>query len=65
MNILLTGATGFIGQHLLRALLAENHQVTVCCRHPEQLLRQFPELKIVTLDFANAIDSNDWLPYLA
>jgi uncharacterized protein YbjT (DUF2867 family) len=65
MNILLTGATGFVGQHLLRALLTENHQVTVCCRHPEPLLRQFPELKIVTLDFANAIDSNDWLPHLA
>ena len=65
MNILLTAATGFIGQHLLRALLAENHQVTVCCRHPEQLLRQFPELKVVTLDFANATDSNDWLPHLA
>jgi uncharacterized protein YbjT (DUF2867 family) len=64
MNILLTGATGFIGQHLLRALLTENHQVTVCCRHPEQLLRQFPELKIVTLDFENATDSNDWLPHL-
>jgi len=66
MNILLTGATGFIGQHLLRALLAEHHQITVCCRHPGQLLRQFPELKTVTLDYANATDSNDdWLPHLA
>jgi len=64
MNILLTGATGFIGQHLLRALLAENHQVTVCCRQPGQLLRQFPNLKTITLDFANATDSNDWLPHL-
>lgn len=64
MNILLTGATGFIGQHLLRALLTENHQVTVCCRHPGQLLRQFPGLKVLTLDFENAIDSNDWLPHL-
>jgi uncharacterized protein YbjT (DUF2867 family) len=64
MNILLTGATGFIGQHLLRALLAEHHQVTVCCRHPEPLLRRFPELKTVTLDYADATDSNDWLPHL-
>jgi uncharacterized protein YbjT (DUF2867 family) len=64
MNILLTGATGFIGQHLLRALLADNHQVTVCCRHPEQLLRQFPSLKVVVLDFATATDSEDWLPHL-
>lgn len=64
MNILLTGATGFIGQHLLRALLAENHQVTLCCRQPEQLRRQFPNLKTVALDFATATDSNDWLPHL-
>jgi uncharacterized protein YbjT (DUF2867 family) len=64
MNILLTAATGFIGQHLLRALLADNHQVTVCCRHPEQLLHQFPSLKVVVMDFATATDSNDWLPHL-
>lgn len=64
MNILLTGATGFVGQHLLRALLTENHQVTVCCRHPEPLLRQFPGLKTIALDFADAIDSNAWLPHL-
>lgn len=64
MNILLTGASGFIGRHLLVALLAENHQVTVCCRHPEPLLRQFPTLKTVVLDFATATDSNDWLPHL-
>lgn len=64
MNILLPGATGFIGQHLLRALLAENHHVTVCCRQPEQLLRQFPMLKVVALDFATATNSNDWLPHL-
>jgi uncharacterized protein YbjT (DUF2867 family) len=65
MNILLTGATGFIGGHLLRALLAENHRVTVVCRHPERLLRQFPALRAVELDFASATASRDWLPYLA
>jgi uncharacterized protein YbjT (DUF2867 family) len=64
MNILLTGATGFIGQHLLRALLAQNHQVTVCCRHPEPLLRQFPMLKTIPLDFAATTDKNSWLPHL-
>ncbi|TAK61512.1 NAD(P)H-binding protein [Methylobacter sp.] len=64
MNILLTGATGFIGQHLLRALLAGNHQVTVCCRQPEQLLSQFPSIKAVALDLATATNSDDWLPHL-
>jgi len=64
MNILLTGATGFIGQSLLRALLTENHHVTVCCRRPESLLRQFPALNVIALDFETATDINDWLPHL-
>lgn len=32
MNMLVTGATGFIGQHLVRELLSANHGVTVMVR---------------------------------
>lgn len=32
MNILLTGATGFIGNHLVRALLTDGHQLTILTR---------------------------------
>jgi len=32
--VFLTGATGFIGRHLLRALLAEERPVTALCRNP-------------------------------
>ncbi|MGZ0052655.1 NAD-dependent epimerase/dehydratase family protein [Brevibacillus gelatini] len=32
MKVLLTGATGFLGSHLARALLAEGHQVTILKR---------------------------------
>jgi len=32
MKVLVTGATGFIGQHLVRFLLAENCQVRALCR---------------------------------
>ncbi len=35
MNILLTGATGYIGQHLLRSLLKAGHQITCCVRNPK------------------------------
>lgn len=34
MNILVTGASGFIGQHLARALTAQGHQVRVLVRRP-------------------------------
>ncbi|MFZ6647092.1 TIGR01777 family oxidoreductase [Undibacterium sp. TJN25] len=35
-NILVTGATGFIGQRLVRALLADDHRVTVLSRDPRR-----------------------------
>jgi CDP-paratose synthetase len=31
-SILLTGATGFAGSHLARALVADGHDVTILCR---------------------------------
>ncbi|PWF39413.1 TIGR01777 family protein [Massilia glaciei] len=35
-QVLLTGATGFIGQKLVRALLADGHQLTILTRGPRQ-----------------------------
>lgn len=35
-NVLVTGATGFIGQRLVHALLADGQQVTVLTRNPRQ-----------------------------
>lgn len=40
-NVLVTGATGFIGKRLVDALLADGHQVTVLTRRPEQAARMF------------------------
>lgn len=64
MNILLTGATGFIGQHLLRALENENYYVTACSRNPRRLGGRFPNTKLLELDFAQMLDPADWLPHL-
>lgn len=35
-TVLVTGATGFIGQHLVRALLKDGHNVVVLTRQPKQ-----------------------------
>jgi len=64
MNILLTGATGFIGSAVLHELLRQGHQVTACCRHPERLLIDHPNLTRLKLDFAQAGMIDSWLPHL-
>ncbi|HEC84389.1 MAG TPA: NAD-dependent epimerase/dehydratase family protein [Thioploca sp.] len=65
MQILLTGASGFIGQHLLAALLAEGHQVVGCVRHPEKWLARFPEVKWIGCDYRKDHDPQVWLPRLS
>ena len=64
MNILLTGATGFIGDSVLRALLQAGHCVSACCRQPERLLSQSDLLTPVRIDFATADTEAAWLPHL-
>ena len=63
MRILLTGASGFIGQHLLPALLAEGHQVVCAVRSPKTSLE--PRLRYVHADFANDTDKSVWLARLS
>lgn len=65
MNILLTGATGFIGNAILRALLQQGHQVKACCRHPESLPIDKPALTVLPIDFRQACNPQCWLPHLS
>ncbi len=37
MNVLIAGGTGFMGRHLIKSLIADNHQVWVLSRHPEKI----------------------------
>ncbi|MEN3276654.1 MAG: hypothetical protein V7631_2444 [Massilia sp.] len=63
MRILLTGASGFIGQHLLQALLAEGHHVVCAVRTPKT--SQDPRLSYVHADFAKDTDKSVWLARLS
>jgi uncharacterized protein YbjT (DUF2867 family) len=67
MRILLTGATGFIGHHLLHALLAEGHDVVCAVRHPERrgTLPDHPRLTAIQADFAHDTDKSAWLARLS
>jgi uncharacterized protein YbjT (DUF2867 family) len=40
MNIVLLGATGFVGSALLNEALRRRHEVTAIVRHPEKLASQ-------------------------
>lgn len=56
MNILLTGATGYIGKRLLPLLVAQGHHVICCVRDkdrfylPENLI---DEVQVIEVDFLN------------
>jgi uncharacterized protein YbjT (DUF2867 family)/uncharacterized membrane protein YphA (DoxX/SURF4 family) len=64
MRILLTGATGFIGRHLLLKLYEQGHRITVCTRSPERLTALYPGIETLQADFGQAVAVEDWLPHL-
>ncbi len=71
MNILVAGATGFVGSHLVPALLAEGHRVRCLSRTPERASTRVPAAaEIVRGDvhdvtsLAAALDGMDAAYYL-
>jgi uncharacterized protein YbjT (DUF2867 family) len=67
MRILLTGASGFIGRHLLHALLAEGHQVVCAVRKVKtgNLPNNCARLSFIQADFANDTEQAVWLARLS
>ncbi len=60
--VFVTGATGFIGRHLVRALLAEERPVTALCRDPRAASDlAHPLLTVVPGDLE---DESSWRPHL-
>ncbi|MDN3921532.1 SDR family oxidoreductase [Roseateles violae] len=63
MVVLLTGATGFLGSHLLSALLAARHQVVCVVRRPSEG-DAAEGVRYLPGDFARDHAAADWLPRL-
>lgn len=51
-QVLVTGASGFVGSHLIPALVHAGHEVICCGRSPESLQRRFPTCRVVQSDMA-------------
>jgi uncharacterized protein YbjT (DUF2867 family) len=64
VNILVVGAAGFIGRHLMRRLFESGHEVTPCGTDPGRLRRLFPELCCIAADYGRD-SAETWVPRLA
>lgn len=59
MKIFLTGATGFVGSHLLEKLLQDGHQVFALVRSPSKVSIHSPNLTIIKGDLNSAFAISD------
>jgi putative NADH-flavin reductase len=55
MRVLVLGATGATGRHLLDQALARGHQVTALARNPAKLHRRSPDLTVVQGDVTDPL----------
>lgn len=64
MRILVTGATGFIGRHIVRRLERDGHELICVGRSRARLERLLPGRRHVVLDFGRIQRAEDWTPRL-
>ncbi|GLS40519.1 hypothetical protein GCM10010869_61160 [Mesorhizobium tianshanense] len=60
MNILILGATGFIGSAVTRKLVDEGHQVTGLGRYPARAALKMPHVRWLAADLAGMTQSDNW-----
>lgn len=65
MRILLLGAGGFIGRHILADLLLSGHEVVGVARSTGSLARAFPDARFIQSDLAQALRASDWDRHVA
>lgn len=64
MNILVTGASGFIASQIVTDLLIAGHQVTCCVRHRAYAQALFPKATVIGCDFLKDTRPEQWLTRL-
>jgi uncharacterized protein YbjT (DUF2867 family) len=64
MRIFVTGASGFIGRHIVHALLGGGHEV-IAGVHRTSVFCDAPGVTPVSVDFAHGLRPDDWLPRLS
>ncbi|MGL5829835.1 MAG: NAD(P)-dependent oxidoreductase, partial [Angustibacter sp.] len=57
MKLTVFGATGRVGGHILRQAQAAGHEVTAAVRDPAALAAEFPDQRVVPIDFSSPDDS--------
>jgi uncharacterized protein YbjT (DUF2867 family) len=65
MRILVLGAGGFIGRHILSDLLGAGHDVIGVARSTQELAAVFPQATFIALDLARAVRAEAWSGHLA
>lgn len=71
MNVLIVGASGYVGGRLVALLAADGHQLRLASRDPRGLSERFPDAEVVRIDLldpatlAPALDEIDTVYYLA
>jgi uncharacterized protein YbjT (DUF2867 family) len=65
LRILVLGAAGFIGRHILAALIGAGHEVIGAVRHPAEIEAAFPAVAFFACDLARDVDPEVWRPRLA
>lgn len=65
MRIVVLGAAGFIGRHIMTELLSAGHDVVAIVRRVGTLPAAFPDVSFVALDLAEAVSPSDWRAHLA
>lgn len=64
MHVLVLGATGFIGRHVVGRLLGAGHRVTAAARDAASVRRRFPAATPLPIDLNRMTAADSWRPLL-